>query len=495
MKILKCKITDKVFYDIENRSGTITEHLKSLSINVESSYKRRKYLKENNIHWHFQFFNLLNIEEKDKFKCKYCDWETIDLENKSGCYTSHLESEHKKSINKYLLEFPEESYKFKTFVNNSKKNIETLKEGNFVICKICGEKMRYITNTHLKKHNITPEEYKQKYPNEDYASKNFIYKTKKNLIKASKNIKKSFVSKPEKDLKNFIENDLNLKILNNDKKIFNGIEIDIIIPNKKICIEFNGNLYHSEIYGKKNKNFHLNKTEMCFKKGYKLIHVFEDEWFLKNDIVKEKLKHILNIGEKKSIYARKCIIKEISSKEKNIFLNKNHIQGEDNSEIKLGAFFNNKLISVITLSENRNMNSGKKHNHYEIKRFASDINFNVVGVFSKFISFIKNNYNIENLFTFLDLRWNFNKIDNVYHKNGFKLTKILKPEYTYYNSKISRYKRFHKFNFGKNSIKRKYPEIYDENKTEWEMMQELGYDRIWDCGKYKYELNIKNAEV
>lgn len=246
---------------------------------------------------------------------------------------------------------------------------------------------------------------------------------------------------------------------------------------------------------KKNKNFHLNKTEMYFKKGYKLIHVFEDEWFLKNDIVKEKLKHILNIGEKKSIYARKCIIKEISSKEKNIFLNKNHIQGEDNSEIKLGAFFNNKLISVITLSENRNMNSGKKHNHYEIKRFASDINFNVVGIFSKFISFIKNNYDIENLFTFLDLRWNFNKTDNVYHKNGFKLTKILKPEYTYYNSKISRYKRFHKFGFGKNSIKRKYPKIYDENKTEWEMMQELGYDRIWDCGKYKYELNIKNAEV
>ncbi len=495
MKILKCKITDKIFYDIENKSGIITEHLKSLSINVESSYKRRKFLKENNVYWHFQFFNLLDIKEKEKFKCKYCNWKTIDIENKSGCYTSHLENEHKILINEYLLEFPEESYKFKTFIDKSTHKDDTLKKDNFVICKICGEKMRYLTNTHLKKHNITPEEYKIKYPNEEYASKNFVNKTKKNLIKASKNIKKTYVSKPEKDLKFFLEKDLNLNILKNDKKLFNGTEIDIVIPEKNICIEFNGNLYHSENYGNKHKDFHLNKTINCFNKKYKLIHIFEDEWFLKNKIVKEKLKNILNTTKKQSIYARKCIIKEINSKEKNIFLNNNHIQGEDNSEIKLGAFFNNKLVSVITLSENRNMNSGKKDKNYEIKRFASDIEFNVVGIFSKFITFIKNNYDIENLFTFLDLRWNFSKTNNVYYKNGFKLTKILKPDYTYYNSKISRYKRFHKFGFGKQSIKRKYPEIYDDNKTEWEMMQELGYDRIWDCGKYKYELNIKNAEV
>jgi hypothetical protein len=125
---------------------------------------------------------------------------------------------------------------------------------------------------------------------------------------------------------------------------------------------------------------------------------------------------------------------------------------------------------------------------YEIKRFASDIDYNVVGVFSKFISFFKKNYEYNKIFTFLDLRWNPDKENNLYNKNSFKLVKQLKPDYTYYNSKVSRYKRFHKFGFGKSSLKNKYPEIYSDDKTEWEMMQELGYDRIWDCGKYKYEI-------
>ena len=40
------------------------------------------------------------------------------------------------------------------------------------------------------------------------------------------------------------------------------------------------------------------------------------------------------------------------------------------------------------------------------------------------------------------------------------------------------------------SLKKKFPQIYDNNKTEWEMMQELGYDRIWDCGKFKYEMTF-----
>ena len=30
------------------------------------------------------------IHDKEKATCKYCDWTTIDLNNSTGCYTSHL---------------------------------------------------------------------------------------------------------------------------------------------------------------------------------------------------------------------------------------------------------------------------------------------------------------------------------------------------------------------------------------------------------------------
>jgi very-short-patch-repair endonuclease len=487
MTILICKKTGKEFSDTENKSGAITRHLYKIGIEVPSSYKRRKYLRENGVHWHEMFFEKKIADEtKDKLVCRFCSWDTCDIENKSGAYTKHLKNKHNKSIGDYVKQFKEDSHLFKTEINRIINKEETKKNGGFVLCKICSKKLRYITNTHLKKHNITPEEYKLKFGIENYASRNFKEKTRKNLQTASKKIKKSFVSKPEKDLQYFIK-EFNLNTLNNNRAFFDGIEIDIIIPSKKICFEFNGNLYHSENYGKKGKYYHLDKTEICKEKGYRLIHIMEDEWFLKNDIVKEKIRHILGFGNKESIYARKCEIREIGKSEKNDFLNKNHIQGEDRSSLYLGAFYKDKLVSVITFSDN--IKANKKKGLFEIKRFASDINFNVVGVFSKFIKFFERNYEFNELYTFLDIRWNPDEKNNLYSKNGFSFSKKTYPDYTYYNSKISRYKRFHKFGFSKTSIKKRFNEYYSENKTEWEIMQDMGYDRIWDCGKYKFILN------
>ena len=40
--------------------------------------------------------------------------------------------------------------------------------------------------------------------------------------------------------------------------------------------------------------YHLNKTQLCEFKGYRLIHIFEDEW---NEITKEKLKQIFEDKE------------------------------------------------------------------------------------------------------------------------------------------------------------------------------------------------------
>ena len=31
-----------------------------------------------------------------------------------------------------------------------------------------------------------------------------------------------------------------------------------------------------------------------------------------------------------------------------------------------------------------------------------------------------------------------------------------------------------------------------ENKTEKEIMNELGYTRVWDCGTTRYELDLNN---
>ena len=113
-------------------------------------------------------------------------------------------------------------------------------------------------------------------------------------------------------------------------------EIDIYIPQKRFGIEYHGLYWHSEIY--KPKNYHLLKTNECNKNGISLIHIFEDEWLYKKEIVVSiLLNKIKQINT--NIYGRKCEIREISSKISKDFLNKNHIQGNVNSKVKIGLYY------------------------------------------------------------------------------------------------------------------------------------------------------------
>lgn len=50
-------------------------------------------------------------------------------------------------------------------------------------------------------------------------------------------------------------------------------------------------------------------------------------------------------------------------------------------------------------------------------------------------------------------------------------------------------KRYHRYNFTKHSILSKHKDL-DKNKTEWQLMYELGYNRIYDCGNMKFSLEI-----
>lgn len=54
-------------------------------------------------------------------------------------------------------------------------------------------------------------------------------------------------------------------------------EIDIFIPTRNICVEFNGTFFHSEYRGK-HKYWHRNKRVETQNSGYRLIMVWEDEW-------------------------------------------------------------------------------------------------------------------------------------------------------------------------------------------------------------------------
>ena len=262
---------------------------------------------------------------------------------------------------------------------------------------------------------------------------------------------------------------LNIKHTINDRGVISK-ELDIYIPDYNLAIEFNGLYWHSEIY--KDSNYHLNKTNDCNNLGIKLIHIFEDDWIYKKDICKSIILNSISKIDKK-IYARKCEIREV--KDNNIirnFLNTNHIQGFCSSTIKLGLFYENRLVSLMTFGY-RGTN-GKKE--YELIRFCNILNTNVIGGASKLFKYFIKNYIYDNLISYSDL----SMFDGgLYEILGFKYSHLSLPNYYWVVDGV----RKHRFNYNKKKLIKMG---FNSDKTEVQIMNELGYYRIWGCGQKKW---------
>jgi len=284
------------------------------------------------------------------------------------------------------------------------------------------------------------------------------------------------------ELYKFLVEDLKQVVIENSRMLISPQEVDLYIRSANIAIEYDGNYWHSESNGKGRK-YHIEKTNECNKKSVRLIHIFEDEWINKGDIVKSRLRNLFQLNKYK-IYARKCEIREIPTKQKVNFLNKYHIQGSDKSNIKLGAFYKNRLVSVMTFSNLRSALGNKsKVDEYELSRFCTIRNFSCIGIAGKLLKYFEQNYSYTRIISYADIKWSNDGA--FYTQIGFTKKHTSPPSY-YYIHKSDYLTRMHRYSFRKNILSTKL-KIYDPNKTEWENMKDNGYDRIWDCGSIVYE--------
>ena len=281
-------------------------------------------------------------------------------------------------------------------------------------------------------------------------------------------------SKSEQDIANFLKNN-GFKVITKIRRIIKPYELDIYVPKMKIAIEYNGLRWHSEIF-EKNKNYHLMKTVLSEKHGIQLIHIFEDEWLGKQEIVKSRLKSIFGIIDSK-IFARKCIIKEVSFKESKDFLENNHIQGNCMSKYRYGLYFNDELVSLMTFGNKRkNLGSLNEENTYELLRFCNKLNTTVVGGASKLLKYFIRKHNPKEIISYCDRRWSQG---NMYEKLGFTLDHISQPNYFY----VIGQKRENRYKYRKSEL---IKQGFNKEKTENEIMTERGIYRIYDCGTKVY---------
>jgi very-short-patch-repair endonuclease len=286
------------------------------------------------------------------------------------------------------------------------------------------------------------------------------------------------ITSVEKEIYEFLQSvtDKDTLIIRRDRTVLNGKELDFYIPSNKLAIEMNGLYWHSEHGGGIHKNYHLNKTKSCACHGISLLHVFENEWLDNSDIVKSIVKTTLGKFDKR-IYARDCEVVVVDNVEKNSFLNKNHLQGEDKSTIKLGLKNEGELVSVMTF---RRTSRFEKNIEWELTRFCNRLNTSVVGGASKlFQHFLKEN-KPKMVVSYCDRRFFSGR---VYGNLGFKFVKHTSPGY---HIIVNKYKGLrHRMGFQKYKLS-KVLNNFDPSKIEWDNLVNNGLDRIWDCGHSKW---------
>lgn len=291
------------------------------------------------------------------------------------------------------------------------------------------------------------------------------------------------ISQREQTLQKWLSN--YIMVENNRRFYYDGrkfYEADIYIPSKNIAIEFNGIYYHSELYGTP-KDYHLKKTDFFKEQGIQLIHVFENEWLLKEEIVKSIILNKLGLSQNK-VYARDCIIHHLSIQDTREFLDVNHLQGYIGSCIRVGLIDKktNEVVSVMTFNRSRFNNKYK----WELSRFCNKKNIVVVGGFSKLLKYINKHFEMNSdIISYADRRYSDG---DIYKKNGFKFIGTTKPNYFYFKNNFNiesriKYQKHKLCNILDN---------FDPNLTEWENMKNNGYNRIFDSGNMIFIL--KNTE-
>ena len=280
----------------------------------------------------------------------------------------------------------------------------------------------------------------------------------------------------ETELLDYIKSIYDGEIETGDRSIISPLELDIVIPDKHIAIEFNGVFWHSDFNPRMCKTYHRDKSLKCRDKGYQLLHIWEDDWYNKKDIIKDYIKSKLGLCSKR-IYARKCHVREIDVHTARLFVDSNHIQGYSNATYKIGLFYDDVLVSVMLVGKLRDMMGSKpKEGHYEIYRVVSREDTEVVGGFSKMLKYFERTYNPECIITYGDLCYT---LGNVYLKCGFTDEGLSSPCYSWQINGV----RYHRSNFMKCKLEecRKDPSL-----TEDQAMRSRHAYKIWDAGKIKF---------
>lgn len=270
----------------------------------------------------------------------------------------------------------------------------------------------------------------------------------------------------EREIADYVRTELGVACSISNKTVISPLELDIVIPNHNLAIEANGLYWHSEAAGK-SRFYHSYKTKMCNTAGYRLIHIFEDEWIERRDICKQYICAALGLSGKASMHTK---VDKVSYTDASEFLTANHILGCGSvTDICYAAYNENDTVAVMTFKKYK---SGFILERYAAKDSVLD---HCTVLFNKFVK----DYSPTSIISYMDLRW---ETDELYNRLGFMHLGVTLPNYWYVKGTA----RIHRH-------KLRLTEAESHN-NEYELRKQQGYKRIWDCGYGKWEWRKHDIE-
>lgn len=262
-------------------------------------------------------------------------------------------------------------------------------------------------------------------------------------------------------------------VVNNTRRVLKDKELDIYIPDYNFAIEYNGIYWHSA--DRKEKTYHISKTQECNRLNIRLLHIFEYEWLdnRKQTILKNIIRS--HLGMNTHVYARQTTIKSVSTSEAKQFLDENHLQGYVPATEQYGLYFKNQLVELMTFGAPRYTVDCS----YELLRLCTKSGYSIIGGANKLFKHFLKRHNDVSIVSYCDIS---KFTGNVYSKLGMQLDNITTPNYVYVS--LDTFETLSRHQCTKQKLLER--NLGTEEQTEEEIMRNHNYVKIYDCGNARY---------
>jgi hypothetical protein len=139
-----------------------------------------------------------------------------------------------------------------------------------------------------------------------------------------------------------------------------------------------------------------------------VVSIFENEWAEKRGVVLSRIKSKLGLCTK--IFARKTTVVKLNRSEAFDFLEQNHTNVPLKNKSSFGLMYNNQLVAVAAFGPTMHKKTeGNREQSGELIRFCNKLDYTVVGGLSKLLKHYINQYQVDDVMTYIDKDWSDGK--------------------------------------------------------------------------------------